>query len=389
MLKASPSARAETSAPAAGRLDTLTGLRFYAALVVVLFHLSLNRFFLGDDPAVEPLQFALKNGGWFGVTFFFVLSGFVLTWSARPGDTPGRFLWRRTAKIVPNHLVMFAVALAVAGLGATAMWEAGANLLLLHAWIPSDTAFFSVNNPSWSLSAELFFYAMFPFALPVIAKVKPNRLIPLGLALVAVVIALPLAASLLPGGEAFGGRHAQSPLFESSIFQVWSVYALPPVRFLEFAVGMIAARAVKEGVLPRIPLGAAIALTVAGYGLSLYVPLLWQLDAVFVLPVALLVIAAAQAPHPPAALAGPAAVRLGELSFALYMVHDVVLTATRTLLGDSTVDRPGAVLLGAGVLAAGLGAAWLLWNLVEVPANRALRALPSRSKETEPRKDTE
>ncbi|UCN13634.1 acyltransferase family protein [Cellulomonas iranensis] len=72
-----------------GRLDALTGLRFLAALVVVVFHLSLNRFFLDAPALVDPLQGVLRNGGWLGVTFFFVLSGFVLTWSARPGDTPG------------------------------------------------------------------------------------------------------------------------------------------------------------------------------------------------------------------------------------------------------------------------------------------------------------
>ncbi|MTI46157.1 acyltransferase [Roseibium hamelinense] len=81
----------------AQRLDTLTGLRGYAALLVVAFHISLNRFFAGDAGFVEPGKFLLSNAGWFGVTFFFVLSGFVLTWSLREDDTPGRFMWRRMA----------------------------------------------------------------------------------------------------------------------------------------------------------------------------------------------------------------------------------------------------------------------------------------------------
>lgn len=97
----------------ARRLDALTGLRFYAALLVFAFHISLSRFYIGNPDIVEPLQFILKNGGWFGVTFFFILSGFVLMWSARAGDTPGRFIWRRIAKIVPNHAVTFVIALAI------------------------------------------------------------------------------------------------------------------------------------------------------------------------------------------------------------------------------------------------------------------------------------
>ncbi|MDQ0424073.1 acyltransferase family protein [Cellulomonas iranensis] len=385
MHRASRSADQPAGAPH-GRLDALTGLRFLAALVVVVFHLSLNRFFLDAPALVDPLQGVLRNGGWLGVTFFFVLSGFVLTWSARPGDTPGRFLWRRVAKIVPNHVVTFAVALAVAGLGGALVWEAGANLLLLHSWVPRDTAFFSINHPSWSLSAEMVFYALFPVTLPLVARVPRRHLVTAGAALVVVVVLLPLVARQLPVGAVFGPAHAQSPLLGASVLQVWSVYAFPLVRFLEFALGMLAARAVREGALPRVPVVVALGLVAAGYLLSLVVPVLWTLDAVFVLPVTALVVAVAQAPTPPAVLTTPLAVRLGEISFALYMVHDIVLTATRRFVPAAGLPPLGAALLVALVLAVSLGAAWALWRWVETPANTRLRALrlPSRDARRRP-----
>jgi len=365
-----------------GRLDALTGLRFYAALLVVLFHFSLNRFFAGDAALVEPLQFLLKNGGWFGVTFFFVLSGFVLTWSAMPGDTPGRFLWKRLAKIGPNHIVMFVVALAVAGLGAAAVWEAGANLFLLHAWVPRDTAFFSINHPSWSISAELFFYAMFPFALPLVKRIQQRNLIPVMAGIALVIMLLPFVASLLPAGELFGPDHAQSPLFGASILQVWSVYAFPPVRFLEFFVGMLAARAVAENAFPRIPVGGAIAFVLVAYAGSLFVPVLWQVNAVFVVPAAFLIIAAAQAPSAPRALGSPRAVHLGELSFALYMVHDVVLTVARQWLGQQTLSPFVATAAVIAVLAVSLAGARILWKYIETPSNTALRHLSSSNRKS-------
>ncbi|MFF2300501.1 acyltransferase family protein [Arthrobacter sp. NPDC058127] len=368
----------ETTAPAPGgvrRLDALTGLRFYAALLVFAFHLSLNRFFAGDAPAVEPLRFILKNGGWFGVTFFFVLSGFVLAWSARAGDTPGRFIWRRIAKIVPNHAVTFFAALAIGGLGAASTGEAIANFFLLQAWIPADTAFFSINHPSWSLSAELFFYLAFPFAFPLVKRVPRQRLLAVGAGLVLLVTAAPLVAAMLPYGAEFGANHLQSPLHGASIPQIWAVYALPPARFIEFALGMLAARAVLEGLIPRIPLGPAAVFAAAGYALSLFVPLAWQMDSAYVLPVAVLVIAAAQEPAPPRILASPAAVRLGELSFAFYMVHDIILTATRAILGpDPLQPLPAAGVIVASFVVS-LAAAWLLWRLIETPANNALRTL--------------
>lgn len=365
------------------RLDALTGLRFYAALLVFAFHISLSRFYIGDSPAVEPLQFLLKNGGWFGVTFFFILSGFVLKWSSRAGDTPGRFVWRRIAKIVPNHAVTFCIALAVGGLGAATAAEAAANLLLVHAWIPADTAFFSINHPSWSLSAELFFYLAFPFVLPVVNRIPRHRLLLIGAALIGLITIAPLLAGFLPSGEVFGPNHAQSPLYGASIPQIWAVYALPPVRFLEFALGMLAARAVSEKLLPTIPLGPAILGVVLGYGVSLFLQIAWQMDAAYVIPVLALVVAAAQDQTPPRIFASPTAVRLGELSFAFYMVHDIVLTLTRTVVGPDPLQPVTATGVILAAFAVSLGTAYLLWLLVEVPANNALRSrnpFPARPK---------
>lgn len=282
-----------------GRLDALTGLRCYAALMVVFFHISLNRFFMPETPAVEQAQYLLSNAGWLGVTFFFVLSGFVLTWSQRPGDMPLDFLWRRLAKIGPNHVVTFCLAFAVAGLAGAEPWEALSNLLLLHAWVPRDTAFFSINHPSWSLSAELFFYACFPLLIGPLTRIKTQNLLPLALLLLIAILGMPLLATTLQETATFGENHAQSPLYGVSIPQVWAVYALPPVRLLEFVLGMISARMVRNQVLPQIPLGWGLLAIPAGYAASFMVPVLWQMSAIYVVPVLLLIVAAAQCARPP------------------------------------------------------------------------------------------
>ena len=65
------------------RLDSLTGLRFFAAWLVVVHHFS--------NFATMPYIWRYTGFGATGVTFFFVLSGFVLTWSFVPSDTAGRF----------------------------------------------------------------------------------------------------------------------------------------------------------------------------------------------------------------------------------------------------------------------------------------------------------
>jgi peptidoglycan/LPS O-acetylase OafA/YrhL len=72
-----------TAAPLAGRrLDSLTGLRWFAALGVFLFHYGI---LLSANYTVMRSALAL---GYEGVPFFFVLSGFVLTWNYHPGDRP-------------------------------------------------------------------------------------------------------------------------------------------------------------------------------------------------------------------------------------------------------------------------------------------------------------
>jgi len=110
-----------TAPPDSGsRLPSLTGLRFLAALSVFLFHSSLASSPIPPNGPVTPFAdqgFAhgyaavLGHAGPLGVSFFFVLSGFVLTWSSRPGEPARAFLRRRVVKIYPNHVVMWAVAL--------------------------------------------------------------------------------------------------------------------------------------------------------------------------------------------------------------------------------------------------------------------------------------
>ncbi|WP_372352459.1 acyltransferase family protein [Streptomyces sp. KL116D] len=77
----------------AERLPSLTGLRFFAAFLVFLCH-ALSQFNPQTDSVSHDVAYFLLPAGPVGVSFFFVLSGFVLTYAARPGDTVRRF-WRR------------------------------------------------------------------------------------------------------------------------------------------------------------------------------------------------------------------------------------------------------------------------------------------------------
>ena len=144
-------------------LGSLTGLRAAAALLVFGRHVST--WFTGT--ALAPLGDRLLAQGANGVSFFFVLSGFVLAWSAhRPVPGHGavaRWSGRRAARIVPLHVLTWAVAFGVIALEGSrvSVPVAAANLLLVHAFVPKQSVYYSMDAVSWSLSCELFFYALF------------------------------------------------------------------------------------------------------------------------------------------------------------------------------------------------------------------------------------
>ncbi|MFE1958629.1 acyltransferase family protein [Streptomyces sp. NPDC059479] len=350
------------------RLPSLTGMRFIAAFMVFLFHSAL----MGPEPinpfqgeAAETYANIVSKTGWVGVSFFFILSGFVLTYSARPDDTPRRFLRRRLVKLYPNHVMAFAAAMVLFAAAASTWQQWLPNLLLIHPWIPRADTYISVNPPSWSLGCELFFYLCFPLLHRWIKKIAPERLWAWVVGIIAAVICVPaLGYLLLPDGTMPTG-------FPVSEVQYWAVYMLPPVRTLEFALGILLARIVLTGRWINVRLLPASLLLVAGYVLSFFVPWLYGLNATVVIPLALLIPAAAvmdlRGGNSP--FRGRVMVWLGEVSFALYMVHGVVLTEVRSLIGyDQSFGIPAGAAIVLLYLAVSLVFAWLLHIGVENPA---------------------
>ncbi|MGW2396985.1 acyltransferase family protein [Kitasatospora sp. NPDC001664] len=314
------------------RLDSLTGARFLAAGLVFFCHLATSGFFVAGSAPATGLMAATKTAGTIGVSFFFVLSGFVLTWSVRPADTYGGVLRRRLVKIFPNHLLTYALAMAVYASAFTPLGTALLNLLLLQAWSSDPMVFLSVNGASWSLSCELLFYVLFPVLLPLLRRIPARRLWWWAGGVAAAVMLMPLVAALLPAGQTL--PVTGSWLDGVSIERLWLVYVFPPVRLLEFALGILMARIVQSGrwIAPR-PAWTGL-LVVAAYVLGLYTPMLFTVAAVTVVPLALFVASLAQADSAGAGtpLAAPVMRRLGEASFAFYLIHGIVLEYAGELL---------------------------------------------------------
>lgn len=367
-----PAPTSGTPAPAPGsRLPSLTGMRFPAALLVFLFHVSLPAaWLLGDDANDSVVARLAEQAGGLGVTFFFVLSGFVLAWSAREGDRPRAFWRRRYVKIVPNYVVAWALAMVLVAAGDTAPWRSAATLFMVQSWIPDYDTNFSVNPPGWSLSTEVFFYLCFPLLFRFAKRVAAPRLKYWIAAVVAAILATPfVTTALIPTGDVYMSNEP-----DVSGLHLWFAYVFPPMRLLDFALGVLVARAVLAGRWRDIGVAGAGLLLVASYVVAELpgVPYLFAQRAVCVVPCVLLIAAGAVADREGrfTIFRNRAMTWLGEVSFAFYLLHFVVLATGRELFGPDLGSVPAAVAVTIAELGVALLAAWALYEWVEKPCVR-------------------
>jgi peptidoglycan/LPS O-acetylase OafA/YrhL len=341
------------------RLDRLTSLRFVAAFVVFGFHGLL--FF--DEPTRRALGYLVSQGR-SGVTFFFVLSGFLLAWSARPGDRALPFYRRRAARIYPAYLVSLLFAAGLwAILDPSALRRGLLTPFLLQAWVPTSDSYFAINVPAWSLSVEAFFYLAFPLIIAGIRRLTTRGLGAWLLAMVVVSVAL----------AAFASVHVDPTHLDDDSVAVWLAYYFPPSRLPEFVVGMILGLLAKRRALPAVSWSAAIIIAAAAY-LSVGIwPSTYGVSAVVVLPFGLLIVAAAQRDVAgiPGFLRHRLPVRLGEASYCFYLLHHIfIIRLAQPGFRELGVDGPLAFALA---LVLSLVASALLHRLVELPFDRRFR----------------
>lgn len=217
---------------------SLTGIRAAAALAVVAFHFALDLV-----PESAWLLHRLVGSGFVAVSFFFVLSGFVLAHHYEPErfQTPHelrRFWVRRFARVYPLYLLSLAV-------GAAAAWpkslyelaappealRLGLQLLLLNAW--HHVAMFKWNWAAWSLSVEAAFYFVFPWLIVALRKLSTLRLwLLLAVCWTATFAAPALYTALDPDGF---GRPFE--VHDDALF-AWYLKFFPVHRFPEFIAGL-------------------------------------------------------------------------------------------------------------------------------------------------------
>lgn len=357
------------------RLEALTSLRFFAALAVFFHH-------YGVPASISPRLEGMAHAGYCGVTIFFVLSGFVLAHNyyagpgaALPAGGLRRYAVARIARVYPLYLLVLLGTAApawVAGEPVPRLWQ---HVLALQAWDPSLAVAYAYNGPGWSLSVEFFLYACFPLLLAALGRVDRSVA---ALLLAAGAIAAALGALTLWFSI---GPPAALPWEDPGSAHRW-LYRSPASRLGDFALGMLAARLYVRLRSRRDRVRAGLVLA-AGGGVAVPLLMLWRghlytpasFDLSYALPAAALVLGLALSDEAPALrwLAHPALLRLGEASYALYLIQTTVLSwvAPFQSLGVTSARYAGVTALVLVLLCAvSVG----LHLAVERPAQRKLRS---------------
>lgn len=156
------------------RIEQLTGLRFIAALGVLLSHFSILL-------PTDELKFLWTLGG-HGVILFFVLSGFVLTlrYDGKINDKVDmqKYAIARFSRIIPVYWLLLGITAIVYSMTngnyslgpkpdniTQTAWSFFLNAVAMQAWFPNESIQQYWNAPGWSVSAEFFFYACLPWLL--------------------------------------------------------------------------------------------------------------------------------------------------------------------------------------------------------------------------------
>lgn len=357
------------------QLDSLTSLRVIFMVLVFIVHGSFEIVFKSYDWSLNYLD-AVGTSGQTAVSYFFVLSGFVLTWSWRERDTARTFWCRRLVRVFPNHITALAFTLVLVAFFTQlpALFPLLTQLLLVQAWVPSPEFIDIGNTPTWSLSADIAFYALFPLLLPLVRRVRPERLWYVAGGVAVLIVLVPVIAHALPDTP-------PKPLWHTSESRYWFVYFFPVTRMLECVLGMLMARIVITGRWVGLrPLPAGV-LLVAAYAITQQLPYLYRYAALMAVPVALLTasLAVADVAGRRTYLTGRIMSRLGELTFAFYLLHQPVLKYGHLMLGY-TLDggepkgeswgTAGGLAFLVGTFAVSLALAWVLNVCVERPAVR-------------------
>lgn len=356
-------------------LNALTAIRAFTAIEIMIFH-------FGDPHDFGPFA-CVVDGGYVAVSFFFLLSGFILAYNYAPKAAAGRFRLRefwtaRIARLYPVFLLGLVISYQMLEqewhAHTHAMFWLGAVLtpVMMESWQPMLATFWS--TPAWAVSVEISLYFAFPLLLKVRLPQSVRKLMALYAGVWTCGLVLPLLYIWLkPDGPGVPNRFSGGEWLRALKF-------MPPEHIFTFMCGIVLARihSAREW-SHTLRAWTAVFGALGCYGLLLLayrtqttLPLYPVMHEPLMVPFYSMLIFGMAAPHWLARLVGNRAfVAVGEASYCLYILHfniwllihnEHVLVRMHLLRFDPWLSY--AVLLVVSLLA---------FRFVEQPAQKYLR----------------
>jgi len=371
-------------------LPALTSARFFAAFHVLLYHLWVIK-----GLARAPWWFQrFASVGYVAVTFFFVLSGFVLVYTYAGRNFGLGAFWRaRLARLYPVYLLslllvaplyfymvlkfnipQFAWLKAHLGLSSVLV------LTMLQAWVP--LAALAWNGVAWAVSVEISFYGLFPILLARFSRFSNRSLAAISLVCWMMAIGAALTYVVLAPDHVIADP--------SKDFLPWlsALKFNPLVRLPEFIVGLTCGYwFLRGGLRPKLatPLvlgGTALALVTTAFSHQLAYPILHT--GLYAPAFAAIICGLALRPRWAGFLEGRWLLLLGQASYALFLLHLIFLGvilywgALMPSRANQLTAPPIVPSLGRGVIATLTATlvAVLVFKFIEEPSRRWLRGKP-------------
>ena len=374
------SATPARAAPPHEDLPALTGLRFLAAFAVLIGHSAA--FLLNFETRLYDAVYWLRQSSGFGMTLFFVLSGFVIHYNYHKAVTEGgirglgNFFWARFARLYPLFILTLPFNLLFSrrifdlaagdGTGFQGILEALPYFLTFtQSWfyvpiqgLPLISVVGAASPLTWSISTEWFFYLSYPLIVLVLLRVR--RPIMMAIAIVAWCVAwTTLAVALYDHSPEINGWAvnrfgpiADMSTDQSNSYVRWLLYLSPYVRIGEFVLGCLIGElylqlrsrpvSAREAVIGQIGLVLAFLSVLyvtyvtysLAYGHDLFIKLNWN----FALApsAAVMIFCAARYSGPITRLLTNRPMQaLGEASYSIYLLHFFVLIIAARLSAET------------------------------------------------------
>lgn len=346
------------------KLNQLTFTRFLAALAIVVYHAKAAIWPFNTD-ALHAL-FSKAN---VGVSYFFILSGFVMIIAygskGQQRIYSGEYYLNRMARIYPVYLLALLL-MAVIGLRILNAPTFSASLFAVQAWIPGYAL--TLNSPAWSISVEFLFYLLFPVLFNYVYRRWR-------LALIAPLIVLVWALTQL----------ILNRLYYSNFYEGYPspshdlLFYFPPMHLNEFLVGnltgLVYLRLHKEGRARNYD-WAVVLLAILSVGLiALDIPVNLHDGMMAVVFAPFILLLALNTGRLSKWMSGSIPVLLGEASYSLYILQVPLHILCLFAFNRIGLTNPNVQFYSYLVFL--ILASMVSYYTIELPARKWIRSIPT------------